>query len=225
MVRRLAIAAAVAVAFGPGAPSARAATIVQTASVATQLTELVNSLTVPPFNPFNADLGTLTAVTLTVSANLASTGTVPNNSSGAITVTIGVDSTLTVSKGPGLPPNPSLSLVVSEAYTDLASGGTGIYDQSTTAGPTDFNLTPLAAFIGGNRFQYTVNTDTHYIFAGGDNNIGAQLTTTVGADFKLTYTYTPANQGMPEPATLTGAVVGLASLGMVKLRRRKGVVA
>jgi hypothetical protein len=203
--------------------SAHAGTITQTNTVPVQTTDFTKTFT---FNQFDPSLGTLDSVELSLATTGDFGGNVTNKAAGAesFKVTEASDVTFT---GPDATSVVS-SLAASQNYTNLAAGATANF------GPFNPGDGPVAIFVPTANFGtytgtgtlspgLTVSTESSQTVAGGGGNITSALSTKVGANATLIYTYhTPSTNPTPEPgawASMSIGVLGLMALGL-KARRK-----
>jgi hypothetical protein len=207
--------------------SAQAASpIVQSVVIPSQLTDFTQSFT---FNQFDPSLGTLDSVELSIDATGNFGGTVTNQADGTESFNVKAASAVTFT-------GPDSTSVVSNltATQDFVLAGKGKAGDSGTFGP--FTSAPGAVtkfvpsadfgtFIGTGMLSpvSVVSTESSTTVTGGGGNINSALSTKVGANATLIYTYhTPSTNPTPEPgawASMSIGVLGLMALGL-KARRK-----
>lgn len=201
-----------------------------TLSYATQDTGyLVTELQDVPLilNLFDSNLGTLTAVSLTVTGRMSVYGDVWQESLSTATVKYSQDSAFTLTDRSGSALDIELQNIIvdpslSRTYTNLApytvvNFGTvsSPLVQSASTTITD-NLALFQAAGGGTDTLY-VNTLTSANALGGGGAVYTDIHTQGGATIQVSYTYTPV--AVPEPSALV--LLGSAMAGVVLVRRRR----
>ena len=181
------------------------------------------------FDGFDSNLGTLTAIFLTLSEVATLNDTALVSPSGSGSQVVGNPTPLTASASLSVTgPNSlatSVSLTTPGFAGMVADTGSRIVVGSVIAGSANSSAsltsppTNLASYIGGvnavtfslleNGTQGGSVPDT--VFTGNDGNADVTVT--------LQYQYTVAD--VPEPASMLTIVAGLLGLGVVRLRRRR----
>lgn len=162
-------------------------------------------------NQFDATIGTLTQVILTLTGNISGTITLTNNAgspktgSGTLLTTFN----LTMPDGSTLSSSPG-----------FATGNISIGGHSTATTPFNnqviqtANILDLTPFIGNGMVSYAVSANNNFNTAG--NQISGSFTNLAGVNLQVEYDYVT-----PEPATLTLAFFGgLAAIGFARRSRR-----
>lgn len=176
---------------------------------------------------FDGSLGNLNSVTLVYGGNISTLFRVESLDTTPTTVTT----------------NASASLVFGGPIGDTVSiGGTTAHALGAYDGITDFGgssggvfgpvlasdndslvlLSGLAGFIGSGSFGINV-VATGLSSVSGSGNLLSQINTEALAEITVSYDYTPAVTGIPEPASL--ALVGLGLMGVAAARHRRRQVA
>ncbi len=209
----------------------QAATFTDTDSFSAEITELTDQpLRV---DPFDASLGTLTKVTVTLSGSLSSVGTVTNTAAQAQSFTVSTraqqyDGTKSGGSPAVLPSTfqvfTPFDLIGSQAYTALAPNTPAAFGPySADRGPlivfTSTSLADLAQFVGGGAFGYNFNTLILTAVQGGGGNVTTAINTNASASLSVTYEFEGDVAVIPEPTTVS--LVGLGLLGLAYARRRQ----
>ena len=190
-----------------GTGPAFADTIVQTQGAT--LLDVGNSFAVPAeFNPFDPALGTLTSVTLSLTASFSGTVEVTNTSgvedhaAGIIAGTVSVYTSgnlLSVEVFPSAE-GPFHDLAPGASATDTVSGA----DQFSSATATP-PASALELFIGSEQIFLTLDA-TSFPIVDGQQMESVSETANARAVVQLTYEYAP----VPEPGTLALGTIGFA---------------
>jgi hypothetical protein len=202
--------------------SAHAGTITQTYNVPVQVTDYTQTFT---FNKFDPSLGTLDSIELSLAATGNFSGNVTNNAAGleSFKVTESSDVTFT---GPDATSVVS-TLAASQNYTNLAPGATTPFGPFNPGPGAVMILVPTANFgtyIGTGTLSpgFTLSTLSGQAISGGGGNIASALTTKVGGDATLIYTYhTPLTTPVPEPGAWASMSIGVLGLMALGLKARK----
>ena len=185
-------------------------------------TELATSLDLPLFD---TTIGTLTGVSIGVSATLELTGAVTNFAAQPQSFHLTETSRLVESGGPG-----SLDTVLNglnptftQDFVNLAVGVPAPLGppniarlNATVADPADMLDYAVA---GGGVDTLSIVTTTRQFFSGGGGNVRTPIHTHADVNLTVTYTYRPAN--VPEPASLAVLGAGLAAMGVIRRRRAR----
>jgi opacity protein-like surface antigen len=213
MKKLLAAAALAALSIG----SANAATVTQSAGLVLETTEINQSFS---FNKFDASLGTLTSVLISMDGRAVSSASFDNSAAQAQNFSF--NSTLNLfldNAAAGI--SDQLSLVLfnyPRQLTDLGLTDLGTVDKTDTLSLSAANL---AAFIGTGTTTFTCESAVSNTQSGGGGNINVLQSTEAGCGLNVVYTYdvpTPPTN-VPEPASM--ALVGLGMMGLAAIRRRK----
>jgi len=191
------------------------------------------------YSQFDPSLGTLTGISLSVTAGLSTSGTVQNTGAAAasfqysvtaVVSSIGTDplstTIFTGNAGQGFTVT---TAAAQQTFINLAAGasapfGTGAgnlnpYTEtgSATLAVSSANFSPFIATGTPNIYSMDVSMLGSFT-ALGAANVNSSLTTDGSESWTLTYTYTPAP--VPEPATMALLVTGLIGLGTARWRKR-----
>ena len=232
--------------------TAAAGTISYSTSYGPQSTDFLTTLTLPDWDPALYPGQVLTGVTLTFDfSDNVNVVTLTNNSgdeSETFQITLDSDVYTGPQTTPTLTPHvlsgPPDSLAPNEIAVPLFVSGTitlGIkgsgncpfgtpsescsivqYDPGIATGTSSVNVNPanFAYYTGSGSFTTGAVTQAFSSFVGGGNNIN--LTISDSATMSETVTYTYADAGVPEPATMAmfgSALVGLGLLGRKRFSR------
>lgn len=179
------------------------------------------NLALTPLAQFDPSLGTLTQVTILRNGSMATSGTITNNSTssgGTFATQVFANLTITVAGAAETLPN----LFVQRSATLTAAPGPG--NSASFSGTDTDSLSTilnsgLAAFIGTGTVPVLCDTQVVQFTGGPGGNASSTNATAAGCDVTITYEYTAAPVGTPEPAMVLGL---LAVGGAGALTRRKG---
>jgi hypothetical protein len=204
--------------------AAQAATVSYSDSVATTTTNWSDTILLPLFD---ASLGTLDSVELTLTGSVSGLAAGESLDGGPSTIVLDLKAFITAS----VASNPSLSVDVNPIAngTFSATAYDGAIDFGGTSGVTyaDLDATDadssvftsgLAAFIGSGTFTMVLDA-LGQSTGSGPGNLVTQFNTNASAIGGVTYNYTPP-AAVPLPAGLPLLLAGLGGLAL--LRRRKG---
>jgi hypothetical protein len=228
--------ASAALALALGATAANAATISFSFSNPLQLAEINQSGTL---GFFDSDLGTLTSVSLTVSAAMSSSLTVTNTSAQDQTSRTTLSTDLLFGSNFGLLnpiialANPLVSLFASTGFITLAAGASALFDPLTdtdsltlTSSGALAGISNSFAVAGGDAFQISCESITGTTIQGGGGTIRTAPSTQARCGAEITYTYTPVdgdpNTPVPAPASLGLLGAALAGLSIARRKATRG---
>jgi hypothetical protein len=201
---------------------AQAATVSYDFTKAPELTDINQT---GQLSYFNAALGTLTGVDITLSSGETMALTLSNNATSAKTA--GATAFTYMSFSSSLA---ALDAVISPTTLDLvtntggsvsiAANGSHTWSPLTANGQLDYNLDSiLASFIGTGSFGVSCASDSAILISGGGGNVSSSQVTNAFCGASITYTYDMAPPTpTPEPASM--ALVGLVLIGVAASRRK-----
>lgn len=196
------------------AGTVQAGVITQSAALNLETTEIHQVFNI---NKFDATLGTLTGVSVTLNGEALSTVTLLNTAAQAQRFGFVSDLTLFLD-GAGLSQTLALNLFTFPP-TVLP---VGVLTDLGTANPTGsltFSASDLSQFIGTGTTSFTCESLVVNTQSGGGGNIRVTQATQAGCGLSVAYTYDTPSNPTPEPASM--ALVGLGMLGLAAVRRRK----
>ncbi len=193
------------------------------------LTDWTTSLTVTKFDPA---LGVLQSIDFVLTGRVQGSAAFESRDAKANVITTNLSASITLDR----PDNSQLAVVVPlVSMMTSATAYDGVLDFGGTSGATfnglqsslvdtvagDKAASDLALFTGSSGAPGSISLSaaaTGQSSASGSGNLVSQFTTNAGADFTVTYNYTPA----PEPGTYALMLGGFGALvGVQRLRRRR----
>lgn len=201
------------------AGTAQADVISYSASQPLETTEINQVFSI---NQFDATLGTLTSVAITLNGEALSSATLLNNAANGQRFSF--SSTLNLFLSITGAPDPLLSLSLNLFNFPSTTLPVGALQDLGTVTPSDsltINATDLSAFIGTGSTSFTCESQVANTQSGGGGNIVVTQNTKAGCGLDVVYTYdvpTPPGK-VPEPASM--ALVGLGMLGLAAVRRHR----
>jgi hypothetical protein len=204
---------------------AQAATFTASDSLAHSITDLETGSSTLNLGQFDASLGTLNSITITLSGESISDTVVSNTSaqSQRFSYVSTLDWEFEVLAGSGtFVPAFQTALASTGGRVDLAAGGT--LDLGTTTDSGIFTLTVAAAdfgqFVGNGTSAIGCNTFTNSSFSGGGGNLSAAQNTTGACSAEISYDYTGAVATVAEPASLALMGLGLGFMGFTRRNKK-----
>lgn len=199
----------------------------QTSSFTNQITELDGEangfplLTVNRYTPLAGE--TVTSVIVTITANLASSGTVTNNNPSTSTFRVtslagqydfnplaGAPAALTAF-GTFSPIPSGTAIGTQQLFSSVPVGATRPFSLQTVSGSASqtFTGTDIAGFLGSGSYSYAPLTSIGTVVSGGGGNIAANIATFAGGTLTVQYEGT----SVPVPFDFNPAI-GIVTLGI-----------
>lgn len=204
---------------------AQAATIIQTSTIPTQVTEINAGPNL--LNGFDSTLGTLTGVTIEYNYGVDSSGDFTNTASQSQNFfnERTYDGIFTFDGPAAIAGDYVISHTSGRISYSIGSNATILWGPENFSDSAFITPTAIDQFIDHD-FNYSFQTLTGQSLLGSGGNIVANQNTTGDAYVKVTYTYDePTSTGaVPEPATWAMLIFGFGAVGLAA-RRRKTVAA
>jgi hypothetical protein len=175
------------------------------------------------FQQFNPLLGTLNSVELQFSSSLTTTLTVINTSESSSSGTVKTELQVSVDDSGDnlLGDTPQLDILSPAFAYSLAGGGNISSPLLSKSGSSDnvyTFLNVLTEFTGNGNFSLGASTFTQTDLSNTGGNTSSSQVTDASLTGTVTYTFTDAPNGVPEPTTM--ALMGGALIGLGLLRKR-----
>lgn len=178
---------------------------------------------------FNAGLGTLTGVEITIDSQINKSGSLVNNGSEAAPVSYSYTLAQISVTGSGVNYSQSATSTFTngEIFGSVSGEGGSVVIAELQEFSLDnlFNPGDLSAFIGAGTVAYAVNASAILNTDCGSGNCGTLINTRMGAQMTVTYTYEPDVNQVPEPASIAMVGLGVLALGLVGRRRKSATKA